>query len=304
MSQLAVKRLGYALGAEVTGVDLSQPLSAATVAGIREAILGHLVLCFPRQTIDQAALLRLGRAYGEIEPASKENVDPTAPELTILNNKGADGTSWSGYKAGQNWHSDHSYTTLPTSYSFLASKELPPVGGDTMFANTYLAYSTLSPKLKAIVDDLEGIHTRALPPSFRTASNVDKQFALEQRDAAVSAQRNPVAHPVARPHPETGRKTLYLGTRVRRFVDMTEAESLPLIEFLNRHAVTNEFTYRHRWTLGDVLMWDNRATMHIALSDYDLDRDSRIMLRCSVIGEPSGREFFGDAIFPAQPVHA
>lgn len=294
MSQLGIRRLGYALGAEVTGLDLSAPLEASTVEQIRMAIRDNLVLCFSGQHIDQAALMRLAEYFGEIEPASKENVDPDVPQVTYITNKPVNGKARNKYQAGQNWHSDHSYTTQPTLYSFLACKEIPAVGGDTMFANMYMAYETLTPKLQRIIDDLEGLHTRALPVSYRAADGVEKQAALEQRDAMASAGRSAVAHPVARVHAETGRKTLYLGTRVRRFAGMTEDESKGLIDFLNAHAVTYEFTYRHRWTVGDVLMWDNRSTMHIALSDYDLNRDARLMLRCSVQGEPSGHEYAGD----------
>jgi len=288
MSALGIRRLGHALGAEVTDLDLTAPLSEPAIEQIREAIRDNLVLCFPRQNVDQAALMRLATYYGEIEPVSKENLDHGPPQVTTLTNKAVNGKR---YQAGQNWHSDHSYTTQPTLYSFLACKEIPAIGGDTMFANMYMAYDTLSPKLQQIIDDLEGIHGRALPVSYRGADGVEKQQALEQRDAAASAGRRPVAHRVARVHPETGRKTLYLGTRVRRFVGMTEAESKALIDYLNAHAVTYEFTYRHRWTVGDVLMWDNRSTMHIALSDYDMERDVRVMLRCSVQGEPSGYEY-------------
>jgi taurine dioxygenase len=291
MSGLGIRRLGHALGAEVTDVDLTAPLDGPTVEKIREAIRDNLVLCFPRQNVDQAALMRLAQYYGQIEPVSKENLDHGPGQVTTLTNKPVNGKR---YQAGQNWHSDHSYTTQPTLYSFLACKEIPPVGGDTMFANTYLAYDTLSPKLQHIVDDLEGIHGRALPVSYRGADGVEKQQALEQRDAAASAGRHPAVHSIARVHPETGRKTLYLGTRVRRFVGMTEAESKPLIDYLNAHSATYEFTYRHRWTVGDVLMWDNRATMHIALSDYDMDRDVRVMLRCSVEGAPSGYDYVED----------
>ena len=294
MPELHVRRLGYALGAEVTGVDLASSLSEATIEKLRETIAENLVLCFPRQNVDQVALMRLAERFGEIEPASQENTDPAVPQVTLLTNKPVNGKSWNGYQAGQNWHSDHSYTTQPTLYSFLACKEIPVVGGDTMFANMYMAYETLSPKMREIVDGLEGLHTRALAPSFRVADNLDKQAALEQRDAVASAGRNPVAHRVARVHPETGRKALYLGARVRNFAGMTESESKPLIDFLNAYAVTYEFTYRHRWTVGDVLMWDNRSTMHIALSDYDMHRDARLMLRCSVKGEPSGYEYSGE----------
>jgi taurine dioxygenase len=294
MSALGIRRLGYALGADVTGLDLGAPLEASTVEQIRETIRDNLVLCFPKQNIDQAALMRLAEYFGEIEPASRENVDPDVPQVTYITNKPVNGKAWNKYQAGQNWHSDHSYTTQPTLYSFLACKEIPPVGGDTMFANMYMAYDSLSPKLQRIVDDLEGLHTRALPASYRGADGVEKQAALEQRDAAASAGRRPIAHPVARVHPETGKKTLYLGTRVRRFAGMTEDESKALIDYLNAHSVTYEFTYRHRWTVGDVLMWDNRSTMHIALSDYDLYRDARLMLRCSVQGEHSGYEYVED----------
>jgi taurine dioxygenase len=291
---LTVERAGYALGARVTGLDLTRDLDQATVEAIRTAILEHLVLVFPGQRIDQAALQRLAQYFGEIEAASKENIDPDAPLVTLLTNRSVDGRAFNGYQTGANWHSDHSYTTHPTLYSFLAAKQIPPVGGDTMFANMYLGYESLSPAMRAIVDELEGLHERALPPSFRVAGNTEALRLAEERDRAASAGRLPIAHRVGLVHPETGRKALYLGARVRRFAGMTEEESMPIIDFLNQRAVLNEFVYRHRWSVDDVVMWDNRATMHIALSDYNRQEDTRTMLRCSVAGARSGYEYDGE----------
>ena len=291
MSPLSVRPAAYALGGSVTGIDLTRNLDGETVEAIRKAILEHLVLVFPGQQVDQAALMRLAEYFGTIEPASKEQIDPDAPQVTLLTNRAVDGRSFSGYQSGANWHSDHSYTTRPTLYSFLASKQIPPVGGDTMFANMYMAYESLSPKMRDIIEGLEGLHTRGLPPSFRVAANSDAVRLAEERDRVASEGRLPIAHGVVRIHSETGRKALYLGARVRRFVGMSEEESRPIIDFLNRQAVSYEFVYRHRWNVDDVVMWDNRCTMHIAVSDYDREHDTRTMLRCSVQGEPSGREY-------------
>jgi taurine dioxygenase len=151
------------------------------------------------------------------------------------------------------------------------------VGGDTMFANMVLAYDQLSDGMKRIVEGLDGIHTGSR-----------KIVDLTPERAAESKRLNPpVAQPVVRVHPETGRKALYIGEKVRCFAGMTEAESLPIIEFLCRHAFRPQFVYRHAWQAGDVLMWDNRSTAHQALGDYE-DGEPRHLERTTIKGTPSG----------------
>jgi taurine dioxygenase len=298
MPEFGVRRLGYALGAEVCGLDLRIPLSLDGVEAVRSTIREHQVLVFRDQRIDEAGLLGVAERFGAIEHASRENVDAKVPQVSRVSNKAADGKSFSGFQAGKNWHSDHSYTTQPTLYSFLAAQILPPAGGDTMFANMYMAYESLSPAFARMIEGLQGIHPRGYAASFKVAGNEEKLRITSQRDAAVTAARRPAVHPVVRVHPETGRKLIYLGVRVTRFVGLSEEESKPIADFLNARSVAYEHVYRHRWSLGDVVMWDNRCTMHIALSDYDYVESTRSMFRCSVKGEFSGYEYSGDEAAP------
>ena len=295
MSELKIRRLAYALGAEVRGVDLAGPLDDSTVAEIRAAWLEHLLLCFPGQNLERDELFAFAKRFGEPQKGPKANMDPDNPFLTFLTEKPVQGKPWYGYKGGQNWHTDQSFTTQPTSGTFLSCKEIPPVGGDTMFANTYLAYETLSPAMRNVVERLSAIHDgTVLRPRYHGANVREQRTAseIEQSIKERAAAYPPTVQPVVRIHPETKRKALYLGDRgVSRFVGMTEDESSPLLTFLGRHAVRYEFTYRHRWTASDLVMWDNRCMLHIALSDYDLGRDARFMIRCAVAGEASGHHY-------------
>jgi taurine dioxygenase len=289
MGQIKIRRMGYALGAEVTGVDLRNPLDDATIAEIRRAWLEHLIVCFPNQDLNGNQLVAFTRRFGEQLDDNHQVPDyrdPDNPYVLFNTNKPIAGRPWSGYKVGQSWHSDRAHTRRPDIATLLLAKEMPDVGGDTIYTNMYMAYETLSPAMRAILDPLDAVHDAAKIKGF------------EQRGAEEAAEfrRNnpPVAQPVVKIHPETGRKALYVGDRVRKFVGMTEEESQPLLDFLVRHAVSYEFTYRHHWSVGDLIMWDNRCTMHIALMDYDLQRQPRHMIRCCTLGPESGYWYTGD----------
>ena len=173
-----------------------------------------------------------------------------------------------------------SFTTRPALGSLLRSFAVPEVGGDTLFANMYLAYETLSDGMKKLIADLHAIHLSGTRKVANTATGILR--AEEQRRI-----NPPVAQPVVRVHPETGRKALYLGEKVKRFEGMTEEESRPLIDYLNRHATRPEFVYRHQWRAHDILAWDNRCTMHQALGDFD-ETQLRHLERTTVLGTPSG----------------
>ena len=154
------------------------------------------------------------------------------------------------------------------------------MGGETLFANMYLAYESLSPALQAIVERLDAVRDVAKTPSFQR---------LDPAAREASRKRTPpIAHPLVRAHPETGRKALYLSTFITHIDGMSEEESRPLIDMLLAHATRYEFTYRHRWSLGDMVMWDNRCTMHLAVQDYD-PAQLRHMDRSSTIGPVCGR---------------
>jgi len=298
MAAMTVRRLGYALGAEVTGLDLRRPLDEEAVCALRAAWLEHLVLVFPGQDLSAEQHIAFSRRFGPLDDneATPQYRDPAHPEILLVTNKEVDGKPSQTRNTGRNWHSDLSYTQRPAVASLLLCKEKPEVGGDTMFANMYLAYETLSPVLRGFLDTLWAVH------DFSLVKGVD---AREPAQIADIKRRNPpVAHPVARIHPETGRRALYVGDRVRQFVGMTGEESEPLLRFLVDHAVADEFVYRHRWTRGDILMWDNRCTMHVALPDFD-QRQPRHMMRCSIRGERTGRLWRGEdsaaALAPPEP---
>ena len=270
-------------------MDLRLPIDAATVAEIRKAWLEHLVLCFPDQELDMHELSAFAAHFGTLE--YEPNSHYTAPEarhVTILTNKTVNGRAWDGYKPGHNWHTDESHSTQPTAASFLLAKEIPPVGGDTMFANQYMAYETLSPAMQTLLEPLWAIHVPFIRYRGQSGDGARKQ-------AASAAGRRSAAQPVVRLHDETFRKALYLGQRVQQFGGMTEEESRPLVDWLNEHCTRYEFTYRHRWSRNDLIMWDNRCLLHIALSDYDLGREIRHMLRVAIAGEPCGHWVEDDA---------
>jgi taurine dioxygenase len=271
MAQLQIKRIGYALGTEVTGVDLGSALDDETIAAIRRAWLDHPVLSFPKQDLSAEQLMAFTSRFGELDDNETSRIrDPENPYVLINSNRPIDGKPWNGLKVGRHWHSDGSLTERPEIGTFLLCKEIPEVGGDTMYANTYMAYESLSPAMQRMIEPLSAVH--------------DISTVNTRRDPAHHLQsRPPGVHPVVKIHSETKRKALYVGERATKFVGMKEEESKPLLQFLTRHAVTYEFTYRHRWQANELVMWDNRCTMHFALSDYDLRRDPRHMIRCAVM---------------------
>jgi taurine dioxygenase len=281
MIEIKVTPVGYAAGARITGVDLRKPLGPQEHAAVLAAWHEHLVLVFPGQNLNAPELIAFTAQMGEVE--RNDNVpyyrDPDYPEVLLVSNKPRDGKPSETRNTGRNWHADLTYTDRPAKGSVLMCKEKPPIGGDTMFANMYMAYETLSPVLRGFVDNLEAVHDITLIKGF------------ERRDPAQIAELKrvnpPIAHPVVRTHPDTGRKLLFVSERIRNFVGMTEEESRPLLDFLNSHATSPEFVYRHQWAVNDVVMWDNRCTLHIALKDFDQSQP-RHMMRCSMRGEKSG----------------
>ncbi len=279
---LTVEPLGYACGARIAGADLSKPLSDHDLGVIKAAWTKHLVLVFPKQQITPVDLVAFSRHFGELEDYASQpfNRHPDINEVMVLTNKRTNGKASPTYNAGQNWHTDLSYTIRPAKGTTLYCLERPSVGGDTMFANMYLAYETLSPKMQAFVDGLEGIHDASLIQG------------LEKRGPEIAAEYKrlnpPVIHPAVRLHPESGRKALYVNERVRQFVGLSEAESKPLIRFLCDHSVASRFVYRHYWSVKDVVMWDNRCLTHLAVGDYD-PNESRHMIRTSGKGDYVGR---------------
>jgi taurine dioxygenase len=280
---IKLRRLSYPLGAEVCDIDVTAPIGESDFGEIYRAFLDHGILLFRNQEISREQHIAFSRRFGELDPHDAFPSDRHAdyPELMVVTNDPApDGTPSISRYTGRRWHTDMSQTLKPALGSLLRCWRVPEVGGDTLFANMTLAYDALSEGMKQLIDGLHAIHYAGSRKLDSTSA--DQAHAAEQKRISP-----PVAHPVARVHPETGRKAIYLGEKVRRFDGMTEEESRPLIDYLNRHSTRPEFVYRHQWRPHDILIWDNRSTMHQALGDFDQSQ-SRYMERTTVYGTPSG----------------
>jgi taurine dioxygenase len=275
---LEIKRLSAALGAEVVGLDLSQRLDASTVATLREAWLEHLVLVFRGQKLRPDEFIRFSSCFGtpyEHLNQQSELVHPEFRELLVIKNHDVGGKV---IRFGQQWHSDNSYTTLPALASVLYCRVLPEVGGDTMWANMYKAYETLSEPVKRLIDGLKSVHDVTNGNSHRG----------DREDIRVANMRRnpPVVQPVVRVHPETGRKALFVSEWMStRMAGMSDIEGDAILEMLFKYSTQPEFVYRHQWRVDDVLIWDNRCTIHQALRDYTQPRE---MLRTTLIGSECG----------------
>jgi taurine dioxygenase len=278
---ITVRPLSYALGAEIQGVDLAQPLSNSEFDQIHRTFLESGILLFRKQKITREQHIAFSRRFGELDRHDNLPRDrhPDYPELLLVTNIPQENGKPSDSKyTGQQWHSDMSFTPVPSLGSLLRGITIPPVGGDTMFTNMYRAYDELSDGMKKMIADLHGVHTGS-----RKVLNANSDREKEQKKL-----NPPIAQPVVRVHPETGRKALYIGEKVSRFDGMTVEESKPVIDYLVTHATRPQFVYRHQWQADDIILWDNRCTMHIALGDYP-EGEIRHLERTTVKGTPSGR---------------
>jgi taurine dioxygenase len=272
--RIQVKPIAGALGAEISGVNL-RTMDDETFKEIKVAWLEHLVVFFRDQSITPEQQIAFAKRFGEIHhhPFMK-SMDEYPDILEIIKEEG-------DTKAfGEVWHTDQMFNPKPAKATILYAKETPDAGGDTLFANMYRAYEELSSGMQKLIANLHAVHYAGSRKLENTAA--DRAHAEEQRRLSP-----PVAHPVVRVHPETGRKAIYLGEKVKRFDGMTEEESRPLIDYLNRHATQPEFVYRHQWQPNDIVLWDNRCTMHQALGDFD-ETQSRYMERSTLLGTPLG----------------
>lgn len=258
-TQLIVKPLSRSVGAEIHGVNLLEPVSDQLIAEIRKIWLEHGVIFFRDQPLDSAAYLAFARRFGEVVeyPFVKGLPDfpLIIPVLKLPHEK---------HNFGGVWHTDTTYLAEPPSATMLIARELPPVGGDTMFASNYAAYEALSEGLKKTLEQLTAVNSSA-----KAAVTHSREDRLG--DSATSKGRDELnsEHPVVRTHPETGRKALYINPgHTVRFVGWTEEESAPLLDYLFAHQVRPEFTCRFSWTPGAIALWDNRCVLHNPINDY------------------------------------
>jgi taurine dioxygenase len=271
---IEVHKIAGALGAEISGVDLARDLDDDTFAAIRRIWLDNCVVFFRNQDLPPAQFLAAAKRLGEpIEYPFVKGLDGF-PEIIAVTKLEHEKVNFGGI-----WHSDTSYLETPPMATMLIAREVPPVGGDTLFANQYLAYETLSDGMKRLLDGLVGINTSAKADSTRTRED-------RVRDSGKAEARKEYVgeHPVVRTHPETRRKALYVNVaHTVRFKDMTEEESKPILDFLYRHQARPEFTCRFHWEPGSIALWDNRCAQHNPVNDYHGHR--RIMHRITLKGD-------------------
>lgn len=287
LPKLKTRRLSNAFGVEVMDLDLRGRLDDTTIAAIRATWNEYGIVLLRDQDITPDQLIEYSRRFGELDRHETliQFRHPDFEELFVLSTIPVEGNPSVSENVGRHWHSDLSYTLRPPRGSIFHAQILPEVGGDTLFTSTAAAYDALSDTLKKILDPLEAVH------DYMRVENMKKRDPVLV--AALGKANPPVVQPLVRPHEETGRKTLYMGEQVtRQIVGMTERESAPLLKFLAEHMVDPLFTYRQKWRKNDIIMWDNRSTMHLALADFD-PSVHRYCIRTTILGKPSGYLYAG-----------
>ncbi|MBI2951574.1 TauD/TfdA family dioxygenase [bacterium] len=264
MSDIQIIPTGGALGAEARGLDLRQPLSPGQVNRLRAAFLDHGVLFFRDQRISEEDQVRFSRYFGDPAPHVREQPDRPIQEIFIISNVEENGKPIGALGNDEiNFHSDLSYMPRPGSISMLYAVEVPESGGDTMWANCCAAYEALDEGLKGRIAGLRAIHKHPRP----------------QQNPPI-----PASHPVVRTHPETGRKVLYVSPHLTSHIEgASPQEDRELLDRLIAHATQPRFVWAHKWRVGDLLMWDNRCTMHRRESFDNAQR--RIMKRTQMFGD-------------------
>lgn len=271
---LDIRPIAGALGAEIFGVDLSRQISDATILDIRQALLDHLVIFFRDQDITPDQFLAFAKRFGETVDYPLIKALESHPEIIKVVKHEHEKLNFGGL-----WHTDMAYAGEPPLGSLLLARELPAYGGDTIFANMYLAYETLSDTMKKLLEPLKAVNVSNLPGAVATRKARIDDSAKVNPETVLTA-----THPVIRTHPETGRKLLYVnGAHSLHFEGMTVEESTPLLGFLFEHQTRPEFTCRFRWQTGSMAFWDNRCTQHNPVNDYHGHK--RVMHRITLAGD-------------------
>ena len=272
---ITVAPVAGALGAEIGGVDLAKRLSDNALAEIRRAFVENLVIFFRGQDITPEQHKAFARHFGDLHVNEFFPRVDGHEDVQLIVKEPDDRKN-----VGEAWHSDVTYAKRPALGSLLYAKEVPPYGGDTMFANMYLAYETLSDGMRALLRGLRAEHSAAENFSKRAAESKGAAGGFRYSEDAEQV----AVHPAVRTHLESGRDALYVNSSfTKRFAGMTTEESAPLLKFLFDHLSRPEFTCRLRWTAGTLAFWDNRSVQHFALNDYHGHR--RHMNRVTVLGD-------------------
>jgi len=273
-SSIRIRRLGMFLGAEITGVDLGRPLEHAAVEAIRLAHAEHGLLVFPDQRISSEDLMRFGRCFGELSVHPFSTSSAESPELIVYDNKEGNPPA-----ATDIWHSDETFRECPPMGTALCSKIIPELGGDTVFCSMAAVYEGLSDRMQQFLSGLEAVHDfKPFKPLFSaTPEGRRKLHEYEERFP-------PIAHPVVRVHPVTGKRAIFVNPQFTLGIKgMEENESRNLLDWLFRCTTTLEYQYRHRWSPDMLVFWDNRWVQHAAVHDYYPQR--RLMERVTIAGD-------------------
>ena len=282
--RIEVKPIAGMLGAEIHGVDLAN-LDDETFAEIYATWLDHLVVFFRDQKLTPEQQLTFAKRFGGIHYHPFVKGMEEHPEILEIIKEETDTRAF-----GEVWHTDQMFNPKPAKATILYAKESPSFGGDTMFANMYAAYDTLSEPMKALIKDIRTWSVgdrKKLSQGDKMGSTEKGRYVGNEKMAAKVQDPGAVvtesAHPLVRTHPETGRKALYLGNHVQTLHGFKAAEAKPLLDYLQSHSVFPEFTCRFRWEVGSMAIWDNRCTQHRALNDYQGQR--RRMHRITIAGD-------------------
>ncbi|MGE3689779.1 MAG: TauD/TfdA dioxygenase family protein [Novosphingobium sp.] len=273
MGKLTITRMAGGIGAELGGVSLAQGLDGSLVKEVRQALLDHLVIVFRDQDLTPEQFLAFAQCFGE--PAQYPLLPGIAgfPMITEIVKREHERSNFGGI-----WHADTTYLECPPMGSMLHAQQVPPFGGDTLFANQYLAYESLSDGLRTMLDGMVAVSTSAKADVSKTREDMFRQAGDTQAHDYAAEQ------PVVRTHPETGRKALFVNVaHTSHFKGMTEEESSPLLNYLFAHQVKPEFTCRLSWRVGTLAFWDNRCAQHNPVNDYHGHR--RVMRRITLAGE-------------------
>ncbi len=265
-SELRITPISGVIGAEVGGVDLTGTPPADRIAELRQALNRHKVLVFRDQKITPQQFRDFAGHFGSIAPGLVNAQAEPAPGITVVN-------SQYSKKFTETWHTDHSFSECPPMAAMLHAVTVPSIGGDTMWADMEAAYDALSAPMRTFLDGLTCLHN---------ADVLIRRFEEAKIDMAYTMEDRSFVHPVVRIHPETGRKSLFVnGFYTVRIVELDEAESRALLDFLRQHTEQNRFQCRVKWAPDTVVLWDERSTLHFAMPDYD---EPRILNRLMIEG--------------------
>jgi len=273
-THFSIQPLAGAIGALVDGIDLQKPLSAAVIAEMRAAWLRYGVIFLRNQPLPPAAFQAFAERFGKVIEYPFVQGIPDFPLIIPVLKLPHERINFGGI-----WHTDTAYLAEPPMATMVIAREVPPSGGDTLFASGYAAFEALSPAMQQMLAGLRGVNTSAKADTTKT-----REDRIKDSETGKAAQDYAAEHPVVRTHPETGRKSLYVNFgHTARFAGMTEEESRPLLDFLFTHQTRPEFTCRFSWTVGSIAFWDNRCVLHNPINDYH--GHTRLLHRVTLQGD-------------------